>query len=58
LATLVVELDGPLVLLMTWLMVPVPPRETSTMLVKRTFGSFGASMAWSAVTLGLMLKEQ
>ena len=54
--TLVDEFDGPPLLLMTWVMVPVPPRETVTMLVNLTFELVGASIAWSATMLELVLK--
>ncbi|WP_210635095.1 hypothetical protein [Streptomyces sp. GESEQ-13] len=50
------ELDGLPRSLMTCRMVPVPPRDTVTMVRKRTPERFGAAKARSAVTLGLTLQ--
>jgi hypothetical protein len=55
-ATLVLELDGPPVLLMMWLIVPTPPSETVTMSWNLTPDTLGTSKARSATTLELELK--
>jgi hypothetical protein len=49
---------GPPVLLMTWTMVPTPPRETITMLVNRTPDHVVTSKLRSATMDELTLKLQ
>ena len=57
LATLRAGLDGPPVLLMTWLIVPVPPNDTVTRLWNLTPEVAGTSNEWASTTLGLVEKK-
>jgi len=58
LVTWCAELTAAPVLLMTWLIVPVPPSDTVTMFRNRTPGLAGTSNAPALTTAGLALKEQ